>query len=172
MRYITLFGSSLPSEGDEQYTIAYETGRRIAEAGFGVCSGGNKGIMEAASRGAVEAGGEALGITVSAFPNSNPYLTSKIECPSLFERITRLIEYGDAYIILQGGTGTLLELSAVWELINKGLLPRKPAAAHSPLWSNIIPLMEEQIIREGRLTGLVRTFDDHRAMTEYILGEL
>lgn len=172
MRYITMFGSSIPVEGDEQYRIAYETGQMIAKAGYGVCSGGNKGIMEAASRGAVEAGGEALGITVSAFPHSNKYLTKQINCTTLFERITKLIASGDAYIILQGGTGTLLELAAVWELINKNLLPPKQAAAHSPLWSGIIPLMEKQIISEGRLSGLIKTFDDHRAMMEYILNEL
>jgi hypothetical protein len=128
--------------------------------------------MEAASRGAAEAGGEALGITVSAFPHSNNYLTKRIECTTLFERITKLIEYGEAYIILQGGTGTLLELSAVWELINKGLLPPKPAAAHSPLWSGIIPLMEEQIISERRKPGLIKVFHDHIAMTKYIISEL
>jgi len=172
MKYITLFGSSLPVEGDDQYLAAYETGRIIAEAGFGVCSGGNRGIMEAASRGAVEAGGEALGITVTAFPHANKFLTKRIDCVTLFERITKLIEYGDAYIILQGGTGTLLELAAVWEFINKGLLPPKPAAAHSPLWSGIIPLMEEQIIKEGRTPGLIKVFNDHVAMMEYILSRL
>lgn len=172
MKYITIFGSSLPEPGDTQYTTAYETGYLLAKGGYGVCTGGNRGIMEAASKGAVDAGGEALGITVSMFNASNAYLTQKIACTTLFERIETLIEKGEAYIILQGGTGTLLELAAVWEYINKGLMPRKPVAAHSPLWKDVVGTLEEQIRFEKREGNLVSCFSSHQKMVEWVLSAL
>ena len=95
-------------------------------------AGGNLGIMEAVSKGAVRNGGKAIGITLDSTGfTSNKYLTEEIICSSLFDRITKLIQYGDGYVILQGGTGTLLELSAVWELMNKDLLAIKPIVCHS-----------------------------------------
>lgn len=172
MKYITIFGSSLPLPGDPQYTTAYEIGLLLAKAGYGVCTGGNKGIMEAVSKGAVTGGAKALGITVSLFSASNSYLTEKIVCNTLFERIDKLISSGEAYIILQGGTGTLLELAAVWEYINKGLMKAKPVASHSPIWQSIVGTMDEQIRLENRTTGLVHPFNDHNKMVEWIISEL
>lgn len=172
MKYITIFGSSLPEPGDTQYTAAYETGYLLAKGGYGVCTGGNRGIMEAASKGAVDAGGSALGITVSMFNASNDYLTEKINCSTLFERIEMLMNNGEAYIILQGGTGTLLELAAVWEYMNKGLMPRKPVAAHSPLWHSVVGTLEEQIQFEKREGNLVKCFSSHREMAEWVLSAL
>jgi len=117
---ITVFGSSQPDETDEQYKFAYELGLQLAEKGFNVCTGGFFGITEAVSKGAVEKGAEAIGITVDHWGGAaNKFVTKEIKCNSLFERINKLIETGDGYVILQGGTGTLLELAAVWELSNK-----------------------------------------------------
>ena len=66
-RIVTVFGSSRPSEGDSDYAEARELGRRLAERGFAVCSGGYGGVMEAASRGAKEAGGKTYGVTAEFF---------------------------------------------------------------------------------------------------------
>ena len=146
---ITVFGSSLPIEGEVEFETAYRLGSLLAQKGFNVCTGGYQGIMNAVSKGAYENQGEAIGIMVD-FWNSTPskYLTKKIECDTLFERIEKLISAGDAYVILQGGTGTLLELAAVWEFMKKDLSPLKPAACHSSVWSEITSTMDKQMLKE------------------------
>ncbi len=157
---ITIFGSSKPIPGEEEYETAYQLGKLIGESGFSVCTGGYQGIMDAVSKGASESKVDVIGVTVdifSALPSK--YLTKEIECDSLFERIQKLIDVGDAFIILRGGTGTLVELSIVWELINKKLNREKPIACHGEMWKHIVRAMEDRIQLEGRKTGLVQCFE-------------
>jgi len=70
-----------------------------------------------------------------------------------------LIDVGDAYVVLQGGTGTLLELAAVWEFSNKGLMDHKPIFCHSELWKEITFIMNRQMAYESRSTELVKAYD-------------
>jgi|WetSurMetagenome_2_1015567.scaffolds.fasta_scaffold701621_1 uncharacterized protein (TIGR00725 family) len=169
-KIVTVFGSSIPVEGEEQYEIAYRLGAILAKNNFDVCNGGNMGIMEAVSRGAVENGGKAIGITLDGYFNShNKYLTEHIICKTLFERINKLINTGNAYIALQGGTGTLIELSAVWELMNKEILTQKPFACHGKIWKPVIEVMEEQIAKEKRKNGLLKYFDKIEDCAEYVI---
>ncbi len=166
---ITIFGSSIPQYGDEQYTAAEKLGELLAFKGFNVCSGGNLGTMEAVSKGAVRNGAKAIGITLDSVGfTSNKYLTEEIICSSLFDRITKLIQYGDGYVILQGGTGTLLELSAVWELINKELIRVKPIVCHSAMWKEIVYVINDQLRKENRLTDLVKCFNSVEDIVEYL----
>jgi uncharacterized protein (TIGR00725 family) len=170
---ITIFGSSKPKEGEDEYNLAYELGRLLGVRNFNVCTGGYYGIMEAVSKGAVEEGSDATGVTVKNWElKGNAFLTIEIKCSSLFERLNKLIETGDAYIILQGGTGTLLELAAVWELANKGAMNHKPIACHSSIWQGIISIMNIQMQKEGRSTELVRTFENPEEIITYILEHL
>ena len=170
---ITVFGSSIPQHGDEQYSAAEKLGELLALKGFNVCSGGNLGIMEAVSKGAVRNGAKAIGITLeSPGFTSNKYLSEEIICSSLFDRITKLIQYGDGYVILQGGTGTLLELSAVWELINKDLIAVKPIVCHSNMWKEIVGVMNNQLRKENRLTDLVKCFNSVEDIVEYLAEKL
>ena len=170
---ITIFGSSIPQQGDEQYSAAEKLGELLALKGFDVCNGGNLGIMEAVSRGAVRNGSNAIGLTLdSPGFTSNKYLTEEIICSSLFDRITKLIQYGDGYVILQGGTGTLLELSAVWELMNKDMLPIKPIVCHSSMWKEIVNIMNAQLRKENRLTDLVKCSNSVEEIVEYLAEKL
>lgn len=172
-KVVTVFGSSLPAPGEPEYEYAYMLGARLAQNGFDLCNGGNTGIMEAVSKGAVENGAKAIGISVNHFrANSNKYLTELIVCDTLFERITKLVDTGDAFVILQGGTGTLLELAAVWEFMNKNIMKHKPIACHSAMWSSIVYIMEQQIKREQREPGLVKCFDGIIEIVEYIKSSL
>mgnify|MGYP003519825655 CR=1 FL=1 len=158
---ITIFGSSIPKQGDEEYSIAYELGKLLAQNNFSVCTGGYSGIMEAASKGAVEFGSEAVGVTVRDWKTiPNKFLTQNIVCENLFERIQILIQSADGFVILKGGTGTLLELAVVWEFINKNILPVKPVACHSSMWQKIVGVIEIQIQSEQRKTNLVKCFDN------------
>jgi uncharacterized protein (TIGR00730 family) len=167
-KVITIFGSSKPTGNEEQYITAYNIGKKLALNGFDICSGGFNGIMEAVSKGAVEGGAQATGVTVNYWGGkANKYITKEIKCSNLLERINKLIELGDGFVVLQGGTGTLLELAAVWEYINKGLSEKKPIACHSMLWKKIVSEMNKQMELEGRSTDIVRTFDTDEEIIEY-----
>lgn len=172
-KIITIFGSSKPINNEDQYHIAYNIGKKLAKNGFDICTGGFNGIMEAASRGAVEGGGEAIGVTVDLWGGrTNKFVTKEIVCSTLFERINKLIELGDAFVVLQGGTGTLLELAAVWEYSNKDLMKVKPVACHSSIWKTIVSEMNEQMKLEGRPADMVRAFDTIDEIVEYLKGSL
>ncbi|MDD5326664.1 MAG: LOG family protein [Phycisphaerae bacterium] len=141
-RIITIFGTSKSS--DEVCTLAYETGRLLAQAGFAIANGGYGGTMLAAAKGAAEAGGEAVGVTCSAFKRgrANEYITREIVTGSLDERLNTLIEIGQGYVVLPGGTGTLLELAKVWELKNKGFIKEdKPIILVGGFWKPLVDLI-------------------------------
>jgi uncharacterized protein (TIGR00730 family) len=166
---ITVFGSSKPIDSEEQYLTAYNLGKELALNGFNICTGGFNGIMEAASKGAVEGGGAAIGVTVNLWGGkTNKFVSKEIVCNSLLERIDKLIESGDAFVVLQGGTGTLLELAAVWEFVNKGLMKGKPIACHSSIWKTIVGEMNTQMKLEGRSTDAVRSFDTIDEIVAYL----
>ncbi len=170
---VTIFGSSKPLPGEEEYETAYRLGRLLGKAGYSVCTGGYQGIMDAVSKGAGEFNVNIIGVTVNLFSAvPSKYLTRQIHCNSLFERIEKLIELGDAYIILRGGTGTLVELSISWELMNKRLIDRKPIACHGEMWQKIIESMEKRIEYEKRETGIVQYFNSVEESFEYINSKL
>lgn len=170
---ITVFGSSLPKDGEEEFIFACNLGKQLAQNNFNVCTGGYRGIMHAVSKGAREAGGEAIGITVDLWgAKPSEYLSKEIKCKTLPERIEKLIESGDGYIILRGGTGTLLELAFVWEMANKKLMKKKPIACHSDMWNSIVAEMEKQIAREKRQTGLVRPCRDEKEIIQFLTSVL
>jgi hypothetical protein len=172
-KFVTVFGSSIPCPGDEEYEIAYKLGKILAHNNINVCSGGFQGIMDAVSKGAVENGSDAIGVTLNIY-NVLPskYLTKEIKCNTLFERLENLIEIGDAYVILQGGTGTLLELSLIWEFMNKNMIEIKPIAGYGKMWSEIVGIMEKQILKEKRKTGLIKCFNDIEICAGYLTGLL
>jgi len=166
---ITIFGSAIPRKDDAQYKFAYELGAALAKEGFNICTGGYGGIMEAASKGAYDNAGYVYGVTIELWNKEpNQYLTVEVREEKLFERITKLLELGDAYIILQGGTGTLLEFSAVWEYANKNLQQPKPIICNSNMWKEIVDVMNKQMIVENRRTDLIRCFDTVEEIVEYL----
>ena len=170
---ITVFGSALPGEEDEQYKFAYQLGVAFAKNGFNICTGGYGGIMDAVSKGSYDNAGFVYGVTVDLWEKDpNPYITVEIREEKLFERITKLIELGDAYVILQGGTGTLLELAAIWEYANKNLQPEKPIICHSQMWKEIVEVMNQQIKLENRRTDLVKCAESVDEIVGYLKSSL
>jgi hypothetical protein len=170
---ITILGSSLPKEGEGEFIFAYNLGKQLALNNFNICTGGYRGIMHAASKGAIEAGGTAIGITVDLWgAKPSEYLTKEIKCKSLSERIETLIKNGDGFVILQGGTGTLLELAFVWEMANKNLIEKKPIVCHSIMWEKIVCVMEKQIKKEKRETGLIKPCNDVSEIIKNLISNL
>jgi uncharacterized protein (TIGR00730 family) len=143
-RIITIFGTGRAKPGDEAYTLAYSLGWQLAESGFTIANGGYGGTMLAAAKGAAEAGGQIVGVTCSAFKGSkaNEYISREIVTDSLDERLDTLLKLGQAYVVLPGGTGTLLELAKVWELKNKGFLNAdKPIILVGGFWQRLLELI-------------------------------
>ncbi|MHC4462003.1 MAG: LOG family protein [Planctomycetota bacterium] len=140
---ITIFGTGRAKAGDSFYTQAYTVGKLLAQAGFTIANGGYGGSMLAAAKGAAEAGGETIGVTCSAFKGRpNEYISREIAADSLDERIDTLIKLGQGYVVLPGGTGTLLELAKVWELKNKGFLEAdKPIILLGGFWKPLVDLI-------------------------------
>ncbi len=129
---VTVFGSRRVSENDPEYRKALETGRLLAQAGFMVCNGGYGGIMEASARGAAEAGGKTLGLTTEEFSGPvNQWIQEERKFKTWSDRLFGLIEAGDAYLVFDGGTGTLTELFVVWEMSNKKMF-QKPVIVMGP----------------------------------------
>ena len=143
-KIITIFGTARAKSGDAIYVLAYNLGKLLAEAGFGIANGGYGGTMSASAKGAVEAGGKTIGVTCSGFGRNeaNEYISREIAADSLDERLDTLIKLGDAYLVLPGGTGTLLEFAKVWELKNKGFLRKhKPIILVGEFWKPLVDLI-------------------------------
>jgi uncharacterized protein (TIGR00725 family) len=168
---VTVFGSSRPRRTEADYTTAFELGRSLARAGYVVCNGGYGGTMEASARGARDAGGHTIGITCSAFGRQapNPWIVEVEEHPTLIERMTALIARGEAYVILKGGTGTLLEFAAVWELMNKSMITERPVLVLGDFWESVLttvsqelePELAKTITRVPTVEECVRTIDEN-----------
>jgi uncharacterized protein (TIGR00725 family) len=148
---VSIFGSSRPRPGDEEYIMAYEVGLELARAGFVVCTGGYAGIMEAASKGAKDAGGRTLGVISDVFPEKKPnqWVDEVIVADSLVNRLLKLMTLGEAYVVLKGGTGTLLEFAAVWEFMNKRLMQEKPIVLVGSFWSGVVGTLSQELQWEG-----------------------
>jgi len=147
---ITVFGSSRPRDGDGDYEQARALGRELAARGFCVCSGGYGGVMEAASRGAKEAGGRTLAVTAKFFRSSaNAWVDEVCAVASWQERLFELIRVAHGFVACKGGTGTLVELAVVWEMLNKGMLQGKPFVVLGEFWAPIIERVREVEMDHG-----------------------
>jgi hypothetical protein len=116
---VTVFGSARFPEGHRYYELARRVGRELARAGFVTITGGGPGIMEAANRGAHEAGGPSYGLNI-LLPHeqgANPYVDASVEFRYFFVRKVMLVKYSCAYVVMPGGLGTLDELFEAATLI-------------------------------------------------------
>lgn len=147
---IVVFGSSQARPRGAKWTDAYRLGLALGEAGYGVANGGYGGTMEAASRGAREAGAATIGVTCDVWKSTpNGFLDREIRTADLHERLRTLLELGDGYIALPGGTGTLVELAMVWEFVAKRLAPERPIVCLGPFWQPLLAVMEGSGARRG-----------------------
>lgn len=143
-KIVTVFGSSRPREGDAHYALARQLGNELASRGFAVCSGGYGGVMEAVSRGAKDGGGSTIGIVAEFFTSrANRWIDEVISVKSWQDRLFSLIETGSGYVACPGGTGTLVELSVVWEMLNKRVMHAKPFVTIGHFWEPIIERVRE-----------------------------
>jgi uncharacterized protein (TIGR00730 family) len=166
-KVITVFGGSRCGPGSPEYDEALTLGRLLVERGFQVCSGGYSGVMEAISRGAHEAGGEVIGITMTQFTATpNVFLKTIIPSQDFYTRLQSLIRRSVGYVALRGGMGTLTEVSLVWNKLVAGVLPSRPLVLLGNCWSDaIICLRGHLVISESDLEYLSFARTPEEALT-------
>jgi hypothetical protein len=142
-RIISVFGSSSPAPGSPDYDRALRLGRLLAEAGYAVATGGYSGTMEAASRGAAEAGGRVIGVTcgrIDGFREGGPnrWIQERVHCDDLEERLLNLVKHNDGMVVLSGGIGTLSEFALAWSLLQVGEITPRPLVAIGSMWDDLL----------------------------------
>ena len=165
-KVITIFGSSRPREGDPDYEEARRLGVELACLGFRVCSGGYGGVMEAVSRGAKEAGGETLAVTATFFSSrANAWVDEERRVAKWEDRLFELVRLGDGYVASKGGTGTLVELAVVWEMLNKNVIEARPFVVLGDFWTPILERVREVEVDRGSRWGEAQGRLVHAAAT-------
>lgn len=152
---VTVFGSSRFDEGHPYYDLARKVGSELARAGFAVMTGGGSGIMEAANRGAREAGGLSIGcnITLPHEQKPNAYLDRFIQLDHFFVRKVMLVKYSSAFVVMPGGFGTLDEAFEIATLMQTNKIEHFPLiAVGSEFWDELIDFARDTMIREGTLS--------------------
>jgi uncharacterized protein (TIGR00725 family) len=136
---VAIFGGANPQAGGTSYEDAFRLGQELAKAGHIVLTGGYIGTMEAASRGAAEAGGHVIGVTCTEVERwrgvkANAWVLEEWHYPTLHERLLALIEGCDAAIALPGGVGTLLEIAMMWNRMIVDAIPHRPLILIGESW--------------------------------------
>ena len=177
---VSVFGSSLPTEEMSEYAEARELGGILAKSGYIVATGGYRGVMEAASRGASEAGGHVIGVTcdrIEAFVpglSANRWVSEEIRFRDLRARLNHLVVETQAAIAMPGGIGTLSEIALSWSLLQTAEMPPKPLILVGRVWDSVVRIFldqaDEYVGENDR--ELVRNVDTAveaaRLVTEYL----
>ena len=152
---ITGFGSARVREGHPADTAAREAGRRLAEAGFAVVTGGGPGVMEAANRGAQEAGGVSVGFNIE-LPHeqgSNPYVDIGVTFHHFYVRKTMFVKAAEGFLIFPGGFGTLDELFESLTLIQTGKVLHFPVVLFdSGYWQPMLDWIQGRLLADGMIS--------------------
>ena len=164
---IAVFGASRLPPGDQEYLAGVECGRRLAAAGFTVATGGYGGIMEAACRGAGEAGGSTIGVTApTVFPDrsgANQWVQHELAAEDLIQRIGILTSIASGYIAMPGSLGTLGELLIAWNLAFVAPFSDAsfgPIVAVGETWSRVVPELADQLEIDGDYLATVLTVEE------------
>jgi uncharacterized protein (TIGR00730 family) len=168
----TVFGSARTPRSDKEYEQARECGRALAEAGFAVVTGGGPGVMEAANRGAKDAGGFSVGFNIE-LPHeqgANPYVDVAVGFRHFYARKVMLVKAAEGFILFPGGFGTLDELFESVTLIQTDKVSRFPVSLIGvDYWRGLLDWVASRPLAEGKISpediDLVQLTDDvHEAV--------
>lgn len=156
IKNIAFFGYSDTRPGEKLYNEASALAKILAQKGFVIVNGGGPGVMDASTKGASETSGETLAVTF--FPKNAPgfegryvgnVTTEEIKTGNYIERMFKLLEHGDIYIIFNGGTGTLSEFATAWCLARLYFGHHKPFILYGDFWQKIVDCISQNMILRG-----------------------
>lgn len=164
---VSVFGSARSKPGTVEYKLADVIGAGLVRAGYAVITGGGPGVMEAANKGAAEAGGVSVGLGIELPMESglNSYVNVGVEFRYFFVRKTVFIKYSQAFVVLPGGYGTLDELFEAVTLVATGKITRFPIVlVGSAYWSGLLGWLKDTMLAEGKIgpdeLALIQVVDD------------
>src|SRR5437870_9101176 len=164
---VSIFGSARADEDSEPYRDAREVGRRVAEAGWAVITGGGPGVMEAANRGAKEGGGLSIGFNIELphEQHENPYLDIEYTFKHFYARKVCFVKPAEGFVIFPGGFGTLDELFEALTLIQTGKAQNFPVVLiDSNYWGEMLDWVKGELLADGMISahdlGLLLVTDD------------
>ena len=174
---VSIFGSARTAQDHHYYQLAEDIARLLTERGYGVVSGGGPGIMEAANKGAHEAGGKSVGLNIELpFEQfHNPYIDRDklLEFNYFFVRKVMFMKYSQGFIVLPGGFGTMDELFEAITLIQTGKIARFPIVlVGKGYWSGLIDWVKQTMLDAGNISpedlNLYRMVDTAEEAVEHI----
>lgn len=172
---VSIFGSARCQRNDPVYEKAFKLSKLLGKNGFNVITGGGGGVMEAANRGAKEAGAKSVGINIELpfEQKPNPYTNVKLSFRYFFVRKVMFLKYAMAYIIMPGGFGTLDEcFEAITLIQTKKLKPFPVILVDSAYWKGLIDWVQSTLLPMSRISkedmGIIKIIDEPEEVVDYI----
>jgi uncharacterized protein (TIGR00730 family) len=172
---VSVFGSARTLPGTPEYELAEEIAAALCYAGYAVITGGGPGVMEAANKGAAEAGGVSVGLGIELPLESglNNYVNIGVEFRYFFVRKTVFVKYSQAFVVLPGGFGTMDELFEALTLVATGKITKFPIVlVGSAYWSGLLSWLKDTMLAEGNIgadeLALLRVADDVEEVVKII----
>ncbi len=176
---ISIFGSARTQPGHKYYELAVDISRRLSEEGFGIITGGGPGIMEAANKGASEAGGKSVGLNIDLpfEQHANPYIDrdKSLQFDFFFVRKVMFVKYSQAFIMMPGGFGTMDEFFEVATLIQTNKFKQSPMILiGSDYWGGLLQWMKTVMgEKENNINptdlDLIRVFDTTEEVVKFLI---
>lgn len=174
---VTIFGSARVAQDDPLYQAVVTTAYQLGKAGFAIITGGGPGVMEAANRGAREAGVQSIGLNIELpfEQHVNPYVDIEVDFRYFFVRKTMLVKYSEAFVIFPGGFGTFDELFEALALIQTGKIENFPIVLYgAAYWQGLLDWIRLTVLSEGKIApadlDLLVVCDSPEQVCETIIG--
>ena len=173
----SFFGSARTPPGDPDYELARETARLVGESGLAIITGGGPGIMEAANRGAKDAGAPSVGLNIELpfEQGGNPYCDICLQFHYFFVRKIMFVRYASGFVVFPGGFGTMDELFEALTLIQTGKITEFPVVlVGSDYWSGLVDWVRERMLAEGNISpddlDLFKVTDDPLEVRDLLMS--
>ena len=172
---VSIYGSARITESDKLYAQAEEIARRLGEMGFSIITGGGPGVMEAANKGALQAGAKSIGLNIELSEEQviNAYTTKSMTFNHFFARKVMLVKYATAFVIMPGGLGTLDELTEILTLMQTDKIKPFPVILFdSKFWKGFLNWLRSSSLARGFISeedfSLLRVCDDPDHVIEVV----